>query len=110
MNFVPNVGPFLATVVTGIVGLSVSPQVALYAVLAQVVIGCFDGFVVTPLIQQRTVSLPAALILGSQVLAGVLLGSLGVVLATPLAAAACVLIRELYVEDVLGDSVAKEMD
>ena len=77
--------------------------VALCAVAVQVVIGGFDGFIVTPLIQQRTVSLPAGLILGSQVLVGILLGGLGVVLATPLVAVAYVLIRKLYVHDLLGD-------
>ncbi len=106
MNFVPNIGPALATVITGLVGLSIGPMVAVYAVLAQILIGGFDGFVVTPLIQQRTISLPAGLILGSQVLIGVLLGSMGVVLATPLTAAVFVLVQKLYVRDVLGDPVA----
>ncbi len=103
MNFVPNVGPALATFLTVLVGLSVSPIVAVYALIAQVLIGSIDGFVVTPLIQQRTVSLPAGLILGSQVLTGVLMGGLGVALATPLAAAVFVLVKKLYVNDVLDD-------
>ena len=34
---------------------------------------------------------------------GVLLGPLGVVFATPLAVVAYVLVRHLYVEDLLGD-------
>ncbi len=105
MNFVPNLGPILATALTGLVGLSVSPLVALYAIVAQCVIGCFDGFVVTPLIQQRTVSLPAGIILGAQVLIGILLGGLGVLLATPLAAVIYVIVRKLYVADFLGDEV-----
>ena len=103
MNFVPNFGPVLATILTGLVGLSVSPTVAVYAVAAQLVIGGFDGFVVTPMLQQRTVALPAGVILGAQVLIGILLGGLGVMLATPLAATAYVLIKKLYVNDILGD-------
>jgi predicted PurR-regulated permease PerM len=102
LNFVPNIGPVLASAVSALVGLSVSPATALTAVVVQTLVGGFDGFVVTPWIQQRTVSLPAGLILGSQVLAGVLLGGLGVVLATPLTVATVVLVRELYVGDVLG--------
>lgn len=103
MNFVPNFGPAVATVLTGLVGLSASPIVALLSVCAQFIIGGFDGFVTTPLIQQRTVSLPAGIILGSQVIGGILFGALGVMLATPLAATVLVLTRKLYVNDFLGD-------
>jgi predicted PurR-regulated permease PerM len=42
-------------------------------------------------------------ILFAQVLMGVIVGALGVAVATPLAAAAMVVITMLYVEDVLGD-------
>jgi hypothetical protein len=41
---------------------------------------------------------------------GVLLGGIGVVLATPLAAAASVLVRSLYLDGVLGDSSADGAD
>jgi predicted PurR-regulated permease PerM len=82
---------------------------AVCGVATQIVIGAFDGFVVTPLIQQWTISLPAALILGAQTLLGALLGAMGVVLATPLTAAAYIIVRELYVRDILGDeSVERE--
>jgi predicted PurR-regulated permease PerM len=103
LNFVPNIGPVLAVIPTALVALTVSPWTALYATLLHIGIGGFDGYVITPLIQQRTVSLPAGLILASQVLLGVLLGGLGVLLATPLAAALFVLVKQLYVRDVLGD-------
>jgi hypothetical protein len=42
-------------------------------------------------------------ILFTQVLMGVIVGGLGVAVATPLAAAAMVAISMLYVEDVLGE-------
>ena len=41
--------------------------------------------------------------LAAQVLLGVLLGGLGLALATPIVAATVVVTRALYVEDVLGD-------
>lgn len=44
-----------------------------------------------------------AVILFTQVLMGVIVGALGVAVATPLAAAAMVAISMLYVEDALGD-------
>lgn len=103
MNFVPNVGPIVATALAALVALTVSPTLAAFAVLTQVVVGGFDGFVVTPLIQQRTASIPAGLVLGSQLLAGFLMGPLGLFLATPMAAAAVVLVQKVYLQDVLGE-------
>ena len=47
--------------------------------------------------------MPPALTLAAQVILGVLAGFLGLLLATPLVAAALVLIRMGYVEDYLGD-------
>ncbi len=68
------------------------------------VIQNFEGFVLTPMVQERAVSLPAAVIIMSQVLLGVLAGTLGVLLATPLAAATLVLVKLLYIEDILGEA------
>jgi predicted PurR-regulated permease PerM len=54
-------------------------------------------------VQHRAVHLPPAVVLFSQVLMGVIVGALGVAVATPLAAAVMVAISMLYVQDVLGD-------
>ena len=63
-----------------------------------------ESYLLTPLVQQRSVELPPALTITAQVLLGVLLGALGLMFATPLTAAVMVLVRKLYVEDVLGDA------
>ena len=60
----------------------------------------FEGYVLSPLVQRRSVALPPALTIAAQVLLGVLLGVLGVALATPIAAAAMVAIQRLYVEEL----------
>jgi predicted PurR-regulated permease PerM len=39
---------------------------------------------------------------------GALAGPLGIVLATPLAAVAIVIVKRLYVEDTLGDHAVRE--
>jgi predicted PurR-regulated permease PerM len=56
-----------------------------------------------PIIFKKTVHLPPAATLGTQVLLGGMLGLVGVILATPLLAATIVLVRAIYVEDVIGD-------
>ncbi len=62
-----------------------------------------ESYVFTPWMQQRNVSVPPALTIAVQLLFGLLAGTLGLLLATPLAAVGMVLVRMLYVEDLLGD-------
>lgn len=47
--------------------------------------------------------MPPALTISIQILFGLLAGTIGLILATPLAAAGMVLVNMLYVQDVLGD-------
>lgn len=44
----------------------------------------------------------------AQVLLGVVFGFIGILLASPLTAAAMILVKMLYVEDLLGDRVMHE--
>jgi len=62
-------------------------------------------YIITPLIQQREISLPPMLTLTSQILFANIFGFLGLLLATPITAAALVLVKMLYIEDVLSKSV-----
>jgi predicted PurR-regulated permease PerM len=65
------------------------------------VVQAIETYLVTPLIQQEKVSLPPALVIGAQLLMGVLFGILGLALATPLAALTLTLASGLYVHDYL---------
>lgn len=105
LNFIPNLGPILAGVPAVLLALLQGPREVIYVVVLYLIIQNLDGFVFTPLVQKRTVSLPPVLIITSQVFLGVLLGTLGVLLATPLAAVVVVLVKMLYLEDVLGESI-----
>ena len=103
LNFVPNIGPILAGIPAVLLAFTEGPTQVLWVVALFLVIQNLEGFVLTPLVEQQTVALPAAAIILSQVLLGVLFGSLGVLLATPLTASVLVLVKLLYIEDVLGD-------
>ena len=103
LNFVPNIGPIIAGVPAVLIAWTLGPIPALYVLLLYVVLQSLDGYVLTPLIQQRTVSLAPALTIAAQVLFGVLAGTMGLLLATPITAATLVLVRKLYLEDVLDD-------
>ena len=71
----------------------------LYVVMLYVGIQGLARYLLTPLAQQRTVSLPLALTISAQVLLGVLVGGFGIIVATPLTAAALMLVKVLVVEE-----------
>jgi predicted PurR-regulated permease PerM len=102
-NFVPNFGPLISGVPAFLLALADSPQKAMWVVALYLVSQNLEGYFLTPLVQRRAVEMPPALLILFQVLAGLLLGALGVVLAAPLLAVIVVAVKMLYVEDVLGD-------
>lgn len=107
-SFVPNFGPLISLIPALLVALMQGPDSALYVGLLYIAVQAVESNLITPLVQKQMVYLPPAVILISQVLLGVIVGGLGLILATPIVAIAMVLINMLYVEDVLGDTSSKE--
>ncbi|GGY34937.1 AI-2E family transporter [Pseudoduganella albidiflava] len=105
LDFIPYLGPLMAGVPAMLIAFSDSPQQALYVVLLFGAIQLAEGYLLSPLIEKRTVSLPPALTIVMQLLFGALFGMAGVALATPLTAVLAVLVTMLYVQDVLKDPV-----
>ena len=101
LNFVPYVGPLVAAVPAVLLAASTDMRQAGLVVLLFVVIQTVEGYVLTPLIDRRMVSEPPALSLGSQLVLGMLAGTLGVMFASPLTVVGLLLVERLYVEDVL---------
>ncbi|MFC0250756.1 AI-2E family transporter [Massilia consociata] len=108
LDFIPYLGPIMAGIPAVLLALSISPELALYTVLLFVGIQLVEGYVLQPLIEARAVDLPPALVIVMQLVFGTLFGFAGVALATPLAAALAVLVKMLYIEDVLGDRPAQK--
>ena len=102
-NFIPNFGPLISGVPAFFLALAESPTKALWVVALYIGAQSLEGYVLTPLVQRRAVELPPALLILFQVLAGLLMGAIGVVLAAPLLAVIVVTVKMLYVEDVMGD-------
>mgnify|MGYP006278477061 CR=1 FL=1 len=105
LAFVPYFGPILSAVPAVLIGLGQSPLAGLYVLLVYSGIQLLEGYVITPQIQQRAVSLPPALLLTAQFFMGFMFGFIGLLLATPLTVSVIVLIQALYVQGVLGDDV-----
>jgi predicted PurR-regulated permease PerM len=105
LDFIPYLGPLIAGVPAALIAFSISPELGLYTVLLFLGIQLVEGYLLSPLIEARTVSLPPALTIAMQMLFGALFGLAGIALATPLAAVLSVLVTMLYVQDVLKDPV-----
>ena len=103
LSFIPNFGPIFSAVPAILLGFIDSPIKALYVLILFVIVQIIESNLVTPMIERRTVELPPALTIIAQLALGVLIGGLGLVLATPLLAVLMVLVQTVYIQDVLGD-------
>lgn len=101
LAFIPNLGPWLAGLPAVLVGLTQSTDMAVTVILVYGGIQLIETYVITPIIFQKTVDLPPALLLFFQVLFGILMGPLGLLMAAPILAVLMVLINEFYIKDVL---------
>lgn len=101
LEFIPFAGPILSAVPAVLIALAQSTDLALYVVLAYVVVQHAEAYLIQPVIQRYAVDLPAVILLFSLLAFGVLFGTIGVVLAAPLAVVTYVLVKRLYVIDTL---------
>ena len=101
LNFIPNLGPYIALAPAMLVALPEGTSQVLYVFILYMGVQSLEGYVLTPLLDKKFVSLPPALLLFGQVLLGVLVGLAGVLFASPLIAVLLVIVQELYVKDRL---------
>lgn len=99
ISFIPNFGPLIALIPAVLVGLLESPQMALMVAGLYLLVQVVETNFITPMIQQKLIDLPPALIILTQVVMGVLTGGWGLVLATPLTVIVVVLVQELYIKN-----------
>lgn len=106
ISFIPNFGPLIALVPAVLVGLMEGPQMAWMVAGLYLLVQVVESNFITPMIQQKLIDLPPALIILTQVVMGVLTGGWGLVLATPLTVIVVVLVQELYIKNhtVISDN------
>ena len=103
LSFIPNFGPILSALPALLLAFIDSPITAVYVLGLYVGVQLVESNIVTPLIERETVELPPALTIVFQLALAVLVGGLGLVLATPLLAVIMVLVQMVYIQDLLGD-------
>ena len=112
LSFIPNFGPIFSAVPAILLAFIESPMSALYTAILFVVVQLIESNLVTPYIERQTVELPPALTVFAQLALGVIIGGVGLILATPLLAFVVVVVQSVYIGDVLGDkdTEVKEKD
>ena len=101
LEFVPFAGPIIAALPAVLLSLAIGPDMALWVLLLYFAVQQFEGYVLTPLVQQYAVDLPGVILLFSLIGFGTLFGTLGLILAAPLTVVCYVLVKRLYVVEAL---------
>lgn len=86
LAFLPNIGALISGSLMILVGFSGGTDMGIYCIIVYVVIHLIDGNIIVPLVAKKTVDLAPALVLGAQLIMGVLFGVLGLLLADPMVA------------------------
>ena len=105
-EFIPTVGPILSAVPAVAMGFLDSPEKALWVAIAYILIQFAENHLLIPLLMKGGIDVPPVVTILSQALMALLFGFLGLMTAVPLAAAVLVTVKMLYVEGVVGDTVA----
>jgi predicted PurR-regulated permease PerM len=100
-EFIPTVGPLLSAAPAVLLGFVHSPMTGLYVVLLYFGVQWVQNHITNPLLQQRTLAFPPALSLALVALLGTFFGFGGLFLSGPLSVTVVVLVKMLYIEDVL---------
>jgi predicted PurR-regulated permease PerM len=103
LTFIPYFGPIVSAIPAILMALLVDLSHAVYVILLYLVIHIIEGYILSPLVQQRTVYLPPILTLAAIAGMSVLLGIPGLIVATPATAILLVLVKKIYIEEILGD-------
>lgn len=105
-SFIPFLGPILSFLPAFVIAFTQNITMVYYVTIVYLAVQTVESYLLTPLIDQRTVSIPPALLITMQLLMGVLFGALGIILASPFAVIVIILVQSLYVKGILGDEVA----
>ena len=105
LEFVPFLGPVLAFVPAALLALTQGVPAVLGVAVLFLVIEQLEGNLVTPLVQRRTALVPPVVTVAAIFVGATLFGVVGMLVATPLVAVVLVLVKMLYLHDVLGQPV-----
>lgn len=95
-SLIPVVGAFVSGALMTLLALTISPTVALVALIYYIAYQQFESYVIYPRIMRRSVDLPGSVTVVAALVGGSLMGIIGALLAVPVAAALLLLHREVF--------------
>ncbi|MET3927681.1 AI-2E family transporter [Devosia sp. 2618] len=98
LNFIPFLGPIFSAVPVLLTLAAQDTQVLLIGAIGLFLIQNLEGYILTPMLQQRIIKLSPAWSLSVMAVLGSLFGLMGVALATPIFAVIRTMVLKLYVE------------
>lgn len=98
LNFIPFLGPIISAVPIMLTLAAGDMQTLIIGAIGLLLIQNLEGYILTPILQQKIINLPPAWSLVVMTILGALFGPLGVALATPIFAVCRVLTFKLYIE------------
>ena len=101
LAFIPYAGPILAGIPAVLVALTQGPRQAGLVILMYIGVHFVEGNFITPLVQAEVTALPPVLALLATIGVTILFGPAAVLLAAPLTLFAMVVIKVLWIEQVL---------
>lgn len=104
LSFVPNFGQLVAVLAAVVVGIVQAPGSVGGIIIVIYGISFIQSQIFTPLLFAESIRIPPVLVLLGQIVCGALFGFLGILLAVPITSILLILIREVYIHDVLGDT------
>jgi predicted PurR-regulated permease PerM len=96
LDVIPMIGATLGAVVVTAIGFATSPATGIACLVFYIVYQQFENYVIYPRVMARSVDIPGSLIVIAALTGGALLGVIGALLAIPTAAAAQLLLREVF--------------
>jgi predicted PurR-regulated permease PerM len=103
LNVVPYLGSTVGALLPALVALTISPIKAVLVLVLFVALNQIEGYILQPMVMGCEVNLHPAMVIVSFLIAGALLGLVGVLLAIPAAVACATLMDELSPEVTSGD-------
>ncbi|WP_165354398.1 AI-2E family transporter [Nocardioides glacieisoli] len=97
-SLIPIVGAVVSGVIMTLLALTISPTVALVALVYYLAYQQFESYVIYPRIMKKSVDLPGSVTVVAALVGGSLMGVIGALLAVPVAAALLLLHRDVFLK------------
>lgn len=98
LDVIPMIGATIGAVVVIAIGFATDPKIGLICLIFYVAYQQFENYVIYPRVMQRSVDIPGSLIVIAALVGAALLGVIGALLAIPTAAAAQLILKEVFLK------------